>query len=442
MENIKNYKDFYSNIDEHLSTMSIEDILFHWDELEDEERLRLFLKLAKDRRAELVRELSKNHQELLIKNLSAQNTKTLLKEMEPDDLVDFIQNISPEVRSSVWESLSDESRKETEFLLKYDEDDAAGLMTPRYVAVQASITVSQALAFVRRNLEEVETIYYIYVVDQLKRLMGVVSLRELLSAKDNKIIGDIMERDIIFVQDETDQEEVARTLENHDLIAIPVLDKYHRLLGIVTFDDVIDVIREEQTEDIYKMGAMDGNIDPYLDTSLFGLVKKRLPWLSILLIAGLFTANVMDLYNYLSATLGFLFLFVPSITQTGGNCGTQSATLMIRGLATGEVHFKDFGKIVIKELFVGITIGIIMATIMLVRNYFFFHDLQILQLFTISFSLIFVVITSTLIGAMVPLILHKLKFDPTVAAGPLMATVIDVLGLTIYFELNKIILLH
>ena len=384
--------------------------------------------------------LSNTEQEKLIESLSAQSINQILSEMDPDDLADFIQSVSPEVRKEAWNSLSEEAKKETLFLLRFDEDAAAGLMTPRYLAIRAGITVKQALGFVRKGALEVETVYYIYVLDEFQRLLGVVSLRELLTANDDEKINNIMQTNYIAVHEDTDQEEVAKTLETYDLIALPVVDSRNQMLGIVTFDDIIDVIREEHTEDTYKMGAMTGNIDRYLDSSIWGLVKKRVPWLIILLILGTFSTNVVDHYSEFITTFAFLFIFMPVITQTGGNSGSQASTLMIRGLATGEIHSRDAGKILFKEILVGILMGLITGTVIVARSYFLPPGVPISQSITIGVSLAFVVLFSTLVGTIAPLLINRLGLDPTVMSAPLMATVIDVAGLTIYFEIAKILL--
>ncbi|MDX9801802.1 MAG: magnesium transporter, partial [Spirochaetia bacterium] len=336
--------------------------------------------------------------------------------------------------------LSAEAKKETLFLLRFDEDDAAGLMTPRYIAVKPSITVAQALKFVRKGAEEIETVYYFYVLDQLKRLIGVVSLRDILAASDEQIIAGIMETDIISVHEDTDQEEVAKTLQTYSLLAVPVVDKNNVLLGIVTFDDVIEVIHEEQTEDVYRMVAMGGDPLPYLESSVFDLVKRRIPWLTVLLIVGTITTNVLHHYEDIIIGAAFLFMFMPVITQTGGNAGSQSTTLIIRGLATEELYFKDVWKVLRKELMVGFIMGIGTGIVVFARGILLPPGINFFQAFAISLSLCFVVLFSTTIGAIAPLLIHKTGHDPTVMSGPLMATVIDVCGLTIYFELAKYLL--
>ncbi|HAK45965.1 MAG TPA: magnesium transporter [Spirochaeta sp.] len=420
--------------------MPLADILEEWDTFNNEEALRLMVNLPLEDKVDLLNSLSNTEQEKLIESLSQQSINQILSEMDPDDLADFIQSVSPEVRREAWNSLSEEAKKETLFLLRFDEDDAAGLMTPRYLAVRAGITVAQTLHFVRRGAQEVETVYYIYILDEFQRLQGVVSLRELLVADDKTVVNDIMETNYISVHEETDQEEVAKTLETYDLIALPVVDSRNQLLGIVTFDDIIDVIREEHTEDTYKMGAMTGNVDRYLDSSIWGLVKKRVPWLIVLLLLGTFSTNVVDHYSGLITTAAFLFIFMPVITQTGGNSGSQASTLMIRGLATGEIHSRDAGKILLKEIAVGILMGLITGTVIIARSVFLPPGIAVAESMTIGIALAFVVLFSTLVGTLAPLLINRLGFDPTVMSAPLMATVIDVAGLTIYFEIAKMLM--
>jgi magnesium transporter len=442
IEYLKEYIDILTadEIKQLILEIGLTELIEHWDTFSREQVIKLFAQLDMDRKIDLISRLPQTHQEQLIKELSVSHKKLLLSEMAPDDLTDFLQNVSADARRSVWKDLSDEAKKETLFLLRFDEDDAAGLMTPRYLAVRSSITVAHAINFVRRSAKDVETVYYIYVIDELKRLLGVVSLRDLISADDSQLIKDVMEVDVISVHEQTDQEMVARTLQDHDLIAIPVVDSYNRLLGIVTVDDVLDVIQDEQTEDIYKMGAMEGSTDRYLEISVFKLVKKRIPWLILLLLVGTITTNVLDHYKTIVLSASFLFIFVPIITQTGGNSGNQSTTLMIRGLATGELHFHDTLRVCIKEIAVGVLLGIGTGIVILLRSYFLPPGINMTQAFTIGISLSFVVLFSSIVGALAPLVFHKLGFDPTVMSAPLMATVIDVIGLTIYFETAKLLL--
>ncbi|MFP4562670.1 MAG: magnesium transporter [Spirochaetia bacterium] len=442
---IEYIRDYFGNLSggdfkRLVNEIPVQDLAEIWDDLSREEAVKIFLQLTMDRKIEMLNALPFNEQEEIIEVLSGENLKLLFAELEPDDIVDLMQRVSPEIRRAVWENLSEESRRETLFLLRFDEDDAAGLMTPRYMAVRSGVTVAQTLNFIRKGSAKVETVYYVYVLDQLKRLIGVVSLRDVLSTADDEIIDTIVERRVVTVREQTDQEEVAKILEDMDLLALPVVDNYNRLLGIITVDDVIDVIREEQTEDMYKMGAMDGRIDRYLDTGILGMVKKRIPWLIILLILGTVTTNVVHRYESLVLGAAFLFIFMPVITQTGGNSGNQSTTLMIRGLARGEIVFAHLGRIFTREIIVGLLLGLGTGIIIFLRSYFLPPDVTFLQAMTVGSALTFVVLFSNIIGALAPLVIHRLGFDPTVMSAPLMATVIDVAGLTIYFETARLIL--
>ncbi|MFP4067671.1 MAG: magnesium transporter [Spirochaetaceae bacterium] len=442
VENIREYLHILddSELRSVVADLPVHDLVDIWDSLEEDEAYRIFLLLDLEKKVRLITSLSAADQEFLIRSLPLDNIRRLFDQIEPDDLADIIQAAVPEVRESVWHSISNDAREETKFLLRFDADDAAGLMTPRYLAVRSFLTVGQALSFIRATGRDVETVYYIYVVDRLKRIEGVISLKNLLFHDDDAPVEEIMVRQVITVREDTDQEEAARILGTYDLIALPVVDEYNRLLGIITFDDVIDVIRNEQTEDVYKMGAMDGSLERYTESSVLRLVKKRIPWLIILLVAGTVTTNVVSLYQPIIAVAAFLVWFVPVITQTGGNTSLQSSTLMIRGLATGEVHFRDIGKVVLKEVLVSTIMGIVLGGVLVLRGLLLPPGVDLPQAAAIGASLVFVVFFSSIIGVISPLLIHRLGLDPTVMAGPLMATVIDVVGLTIYFQVAALIL--
>ncbi|MBT3275339.1 MAG: magnesium transporter, partial [Spirochaetales bacterium] len=390
----------------------------HWGDLDENTSQKIFLALDIEKKAELMSLLQDSKQEAIITYLSAQNTRLLVEEMEPDDLVDLIQNVSKDVRRSVWESLNEELRKETLFLLRFDEDDAAGLMTPRYTAIRKGKTVGETIRFIRRGASEAETIYYIYVVDNLNRLKGVLSIKQLLLASDETLVDEILTDSPVTVREDTDQEETARILDSHNLIAVPVVDAAEKLLGIVTVDDIIAVIREEQTEDVYKMGAMDGVADPYLSTTILGLVKKRIPWLVVLLLLGTVTTNLLHHYESIILGATFLFIFMPVITQTGGNAGGQSSTLMIRGLATGEIHFKDFKRVIWREILVGILLGVATGLVIFLRSYLLPPGIGIAEAAAIGSALIFVVLFATVVGTVAPILIARLGFDPTVMSAP------------------------
>jgi magnesium transporter len=442
IEHLREYEEMMDpqGLREILEDVDILELTDEWRILSEEEETLVFLHLPMETKLDLITELTDPQQERILHTLSEQNKKELFKEMEPDDLVDIVQSVNPDVRNTVWESLSDDVKRETLFLLRFDEDDAAGLMNPRYLAIRSTIKISHALEFIRHNADKVELLYNIYVLDDLQRLIGIVSIQDILSAEDDSKISDIMDEKVISVREDTDQEEAAKILEVNDLVSLPVVDQNNVLLGDITFDDVIDVIREEQTEDVYKMGAMSGDAESYMTTSIWGLVKKRVPWLIILLLVGTITTNVLHHYEGVIISAAFLFIFMPVITQTGGNAGSQSATLMIRGLATGEIQFREIGIIMGKELLVGIMMGFITGVVIILRSIILPPGLGIEQGLIVGSSLIFVVLISNMIGTLAPLLIHRIGYDPTVMSGPLMATVIDVAGLSIYFEIARFVL--
>jgi len=442
IEHLREYEEIMDpqRLRELLEDVDLVELTEEWRVLSEEEETLVFLHLPMETKLDLITELTDQQQERILHTLSEQNKKELFTEMEPDDLVDIVQSVNPEIRNTVWESLSDEVKRETLFLLRFDEDDAAGLMNPRYLAIRSSINISHALEFIRKNAEKVEFLYNIYVLDNLQRLIGIVSVQDILSSDDTKTISDIMDEKVISVREDTDQEEAVKIMEANDLVSLPVVDQNNVLLGDITFDDALDVIREEQTEDVYKMGAMSGEAESYMTTSIWGLVKKRVPWLIVLLLVGTITTNVLHHYETVIISAAFLFIFMPVITQTGGNAGSQSSTLMIRGLATGEIQFREIWVIMGKELLVGIVMGFITGAVIILRSIILPPGLGIEQGLIIGSSLIFVVLISNMIGTLAPLLIHRIGYDPTVMSGPLMATVIDVAGLSIYFEIAKFFL--
>ncbi len=442
---IEHFREFYpimesDELKEYLQSISVMELSDNWRFLTDEEADTIFKNLPLEKKRDLIVELPDSEQERIIHSLSAQNKKALFKEMEPDDLVDIVQSVSHEVRNTVWASLSERAKKETLFLLRFEEDDAAGLMTPRYLAIRASVKVKQAIQFIRKNCEEVEYLYNIYVLDNLQRLIGIVSIKDILAAEDDAKISEIMDKDFVAVREDTDQEEVAKILEANDLISVPVVDQNNLLLGDITFDDIMDVIREEQTEDMYKMGAISGAADNYTDISIWGMVKKRVPWLILLLLFGTITTNVLKHYEHIIMGAAFLFIFMPVITETGGNTGSQASTLIIRGLATGDIYFKEIWSIVLKELFIGLIMGVLTGLVLVARSTLLPPGIALNESIAVGASLLFVVIMSNLIGVLAPMIIHRMGFDPAVMSGPLMATVIDVAGLSIYFETARFFL--
>lgn len=432
--------------DEFIKEASIPAILEEWETLPDEISTKYFLKLTHAQQADFLIHLQTSEQEKLILNLANQNIEELLHDIEPDDLVDLFQKVSQEVRDTVWKNLSEESQQITNFLLRFDYDDAAGIMTPKYMKVRPNISVGQTIKLLRKNVDEVESIYYIYIVDAINRLQGVVSIRDLFRKKDEVKLSEFMETKIYTVDPDTDQEEVVDLLKEHDLLAVPVVDKFNQLLGIVTIDDAMQVLSEEHQEDVLQMGGISTNTNThplsYLENSILSLFRSRVPWLAILLFAGTLTSNVINAFTNLIYYAPYLILFIPAITSTGGNTATQSATLMIHGLARNDFSFSHLFKILYKETIIAFMIGVSLASVMLLRGIILPPSLSISEAVIISASLVFVVFFSALIGCFTPLLISRLGADPTVIATPLIATIIDLLGLSIYFLMTYLFILH
>ncbi len=420
-----------------LTRYPIPEISTVWYSLSTEEHRRLFLHCTMQQRVELLENLGIEEQIALIKSFPIANMQNLFSLIEPEDLVDIFQALPDTVRSDIWDSLDDSAKQEMIFLLRFDHDDAAGIMTPRYLAVRSNISVKQCMIFVRRTAPELRSLYYIYVVDQLQRIVGVLSLRTLLASEEhnpNAIITDFMESKVVSVQEDTDQEEVVQIMERYSLLYIPVIDKLNRILGIVTIHEALNVLRIEQTEDVYKMGAMGGTANRYLGSGVWHLVLKRIPWLILLLLAGTLTTNLLSVFQPLMSSALFLIWFLPVITQTGGNISTQSSTLLIRGLARNEVSYKNIFQVVWKELRVSLILAIFLSGVILLRGIYFPPGIEFGEALIVAAALFFVCIFSALIGALSPLIIARFNLDPTVMTGPLMGTIIDLVGMMLYFS--------
>lgn len=338
-------------------------------------------------------------------------------------------------------------RRELTALLAYAEDAAGGLMNPRFARIRADMSVEEAIRYIRRQArEEIETISYAYVLDAGQRLVGVVSFRELLVASADKPIRDVMTHDVVSVPERMDQEQVSRVMAQTDLVALPVVDAENRMKGIVTIDDVIDVVREEATEDIHKLGGQEALEAPYLQTPLRAMLRKRAVWLAVLFVGEMLTASAMAHYQTELAHAVILALFVPLIISSGGNSGSQATTLIIRAMALGELRPRDWWRILRREVLAGLGLGLILGMLGLFRVILWetvFHTYgshYVLVGVTVGFSLVAVVMWGTITGSMLPFLLRACRLDPASASAPLVATVVDVSGLAIYFSAAELFL--
>jgi magnesium transporter len=419
-----------------------------WQTLSEDERVERFQALSRGDASELFLALSPDEQEALITALPANERRVWLRLLAPDDAADVIQQAPEEERGGFLDLLDQRTRIEVEALLAYKADVAGGRMSPSYAWVRPGMTAAQAQAYVRlQAADRISMVYYAYVLDSDEYLRGVVSFRELMTAPAARRVDEIMLRDFVSVPEDMDQEAVAHVLAERDLLAVPVVDSAGRMKGIVTVDDVIDVVQQEATEDIQKIGGSEALSLPYFRTRPAEMLRKRAGWLSLLFLSEMLTATAMGFFEHEIETAVVLAIFVPLVISSGGNSGSQASTLIIRAMALGEVRLRDWWRVVRREIGFGLSLGAILAVIGAIRitawqaafGSYGDHAFQLGA--TVCLSLIGVVAWGTISGSMLPIALRKAGFDPANASAPLVATLCDVTGLVIYFSIAKLILL-
>jgi magnesium transporter len=418
-----------------------------WAVLDPEERLEGLRLLPHTEAEDFLLALPARDQAELILHMSPAERRSWMRLLPPDDAADVIQEAPEEEREGFLAALDDPTRKEVAALLAYAEDDAGGLMNPRFARLRPDMSVDEAITYLRRQARErLETIYYVYVLDAEQRLLGVVSFRELFAAPPEKKVRDIMRVDVLTAHEQMDQEALSQLFAEHDFLAIPVIDDERRVKGIVTVDDIVDVVQEEATEDIQKFGGMEALEAPYLESGFWTMLRKRAGWLCVLFVGEMLTASAMGEFEAEIAHAVVLALFVPLIISSGGNCGSQASTLVVRAMALGELRLRHWWRVVRREFGAGLALGALLATIgfarILVWQALFgtYGDHHLLVALTVAASLIGVVTCGTLAGSMLPLVLRRLGFDPASASAPLVATLVDVSGIVIYFTLASVIL--
>jgi magnesium transporter len=428
-------------------SFTLDDLREAWDLLDVEDRLAGFRALERTEAEDFFLSLSSRDQAELLLELPHAERRSWLRMLAPDDAADVVQEAPREEWPDLLALLDEPTRREVSALLAYAEDDAGGLMSPRYARVRPDQTIDEAIAYLRRQARErPESLYYAYVLDQEQRLLGVVSFRELFAALPHQKVADVMRPKLVTVHEDMDQEEVAKMFDLHHFAALPVIDEQGAMKGIVTADDIVDVVREEATEDIQKMGGTEALDAPYLDVGFFSMIKKRAGWLAALFVGEMLTASAMGQYEHEIARAVVLALFVPLVISSGGNSGSQATTLVIRAMALGEVRLRDWWRVVRREFFSGLTLGLILAPIGVIRvlvweSIFHTYGPHAGALAaTVGVALVGVVMWGTLVGSMLPFLLRRLKFDPASASAPFVATLVDVTGLVIYFTAAQIIL--
>lgn len=424
----------------------VPEIVAAWPHLDLEERIQSFRALTRDRREELFREISAQDQAELVSTMPEHERRSYIRALPPDDIADLIQEAAEEDRESLLDHLDEPARGDIVALLAYEEDEAGGLMNPRFARLRPEMSVDEAFAYLRLQGRQMETIYYAYVPDSEQRLLGVVSFRDLFMASGQARIRDLMKSDIVTVDDDTDQEEVARLFGIHNLAAIPVLDSNGVMKGIVTVDDIVDVVKEEATEDIQKIGGMESLGGPYLETSFWEMIRKRAGWLGVLFVGEMLTATAMSRYEAEISRAVVLAVFIPLIISSGGNSGSQASTLIIRAMALGEIRLRDCWRVARREIFSGFALGCVLALIGFLRIIIWqsvgstYGEHYFLLALTVSFSLIGVVMFGTVAGSMLPFLLRRIGLDPASASAPFVATMVDVTGLVIYFSVAHLLL--
>jgi magnesium transporter len=424
-------------------SLTPEELRDAWPVLDPEERLEGFHLLPRDEAEDFFFELPSRGQATVLRGMSQRERRTWLRLLPPDDIADVLAEFPPEQHHELLALLEEPSRREVNALMAYAEDEAGGLMNPRFARVRPDMTVEDAIRYVRRQAQDrLETIYYVYVLDHEQRLLGVVSFRELLLAPGPKPVREVMQTDVITVPEEMDQEAVARVIANHDILAVPVVDAAGHVKGIVTVDDVVDVVETEATEDIQMIGGSVALDAPYLQTGLREMMRKRAGWLMVLLVGQFFTVMAMRQFQERIAAMVVLSFFLPMVLSSGGNSGSQAATLVIRSMALGQVRPRDWLRILKRELASGLLLGGMLACLVLVfvgigELWFSLFGASWLRLgLTMVVSLLSVVTLGTLTGSLLPLVLRRLGFDPASASAPMVATMLDVSGVLIYFTIS------
>lgn len=414
-----------------LDVMNEVDIASLLSELDDKELALAFRLIPKDKAAEVFANMESSMQTYLVEMFSEKELKELLDDLYMDDTVDLLEELPANLVNRILDTVSTSDRALINQLLNYPEDSAGSIMTTEYVDIRENMTVAQSMAHIKETGIHKETIYTCYVTER-RRLTGIVSAKDLMTTDDDILIRDLMETEIISVKTHTDKEEVAKLFTKYDFLAIPVLDTDGLMVGIVTFDDAMDVMVEEATEDITKMAAINPSEKTYFETSVFAHARNRIPWLLILMFTSIITGTIITKYENAFAAIPLLVSFIPMLMDTGGNCGSQSSTLIIRGLALSQIRFKDIFRVIFKEFRISLIVGAVLALTNGVRIMIQYNDAGLALV--IALSLIGTVVISKMVGCMLPLLASKIHLDPAIMASPLITTLVDIFSILIYFN--------
>ena len=415
------------------------DIADVFEDFPKEKYLIIFKLLPKDFSSEVFSYLSPEKQQDVIENITDDEIKFIVEDMYLDDTVDFIEEMPANIVDKILKNTSSDKRKLINQMLKYPENSAGSVMTVEYISFKDNYTVKQAIEYYRKVAIDKEETDICFVTDTKKKLVGIISLKTLILSKDDSYIQDEMDTNFVSVLTLDDQEEIAALFRKYDLTTMPVVDHENRLVGVITVDDIVDVIDQENTEDIQKMAAMNPSDEEYLKESVVSLAKHRILWLLVLMISATFTGLVIKKYEDILQSAVYLATFIPMLMDTGGNAGSQSATLVIRGIALEEIEFSDIFKVIWKELRVSVLVGFILSAVNFIRIYYFTRSGLETSL-VVAISMFLTVIMAKVIGGVLPLVAKSLKIDPAIMASPLITTIVDTAALIIFFKLSVIFL--
>mgnify|MGYP005847202511 CR=1 FL=1 len=409
------------------------------EELPQAMQIIAFRLLKKQEAIEVYEYLRPEVQQSLLEEFRDQEAIDIVESMAPDDRANLFDELPAKLVRRVLSQLPPEERDATALLLGYKPDTAGRIMTPEYISIRANLTANEAQERIRHLAQDREVAYYVYVTDDLKRLIGTISLRDLILANPNQLVQEIMEMDVIYAYADTDQEEIARLIQRYDLLALPIVDHEQMLLGVVTVDDVLDVVQQEATEDIYTMGGLQADReDNYFEIGFPAVIRRRIPWLSILILTNVATVFIMSNYEEVLDEVVALAFFTPLLIDTGGNVGAQSSTVVIRGLGTDELRYKKPVWVIIRETLAGSALGILLGVMVIAIALIFVGQASIA--FTVAISLLIISVIAATVGALLPFVFHKMGFDPALMSAPFITTVVDVLGILAYLNVAKLLL--
>lgn len=429
----------YTKLRQYLSELNHADVASLLEEMDEVPTLKTFRILPKDMAADVFSYLDIDDQQYILNSLSDKEAAGIIDNLMADDVVDMLEEMPANVVKGILAIASPETRRDINHLLRYPEDSAGSIMTVEYVDLKETLTVDEAIARIRRVGLDSETINICYVLDEQRKLVGTVALRYLLLSGGDEIIGDIMHENVISIHTLTDQEEAARQFKKYDFTAMPVVDNENRLVGIITVDDIVDIIEEETTEDMEKMAAIVPSDKPYMRTTVFETFKKRIPWLLLLMVSATFTGAIITSFEEALSVYAALIAFIPMLMDTGGNAGGQASVTVIRGLSLGEIEYRDAFRVVWKEVRVAVLCGLTLAAANFAKL-MLFDRVGISVAAVVCLTLVAAVLLAMLVGCLLPIGAKKLGFDPAVMASPFITTIVDALSLIVYFRVATVIL--